>query len=340
MYAVIRRVLGAAATVLLTSLLCFVLLRAIPGDPARVILGPLAPPDAVDSLRQSMGLDKPLLERFVLYLHDFFTGDWGYSYTSGLPVRTLLSERVMPTVELGLTAFVFAFGGALILALISTYRRRRAVDRGAMAWSFVGTGAPPFWTSLIALIIFWQALHLFPGPEGRLGPGSEPPPSITGLYSVDSLLTLRFSTFADACWHLILPAAVLAFPASAALFRLLRSSLLGVRDDPFLTVVRGKGISPWSAFRKHALPNAFLPTLTASGLILGELLVGSVLVESIFSWPGIGQLIVQSIQGQDFAVVQAFIQLGAVGYVVINACVDILYRLVDPRVRLKSKVLA
>lgn len=337
---IVRRFASAAATVLFASFVCFLLLRVLPGDPARIVLGPLASQESLDLLRQEMGSDRPIWEQFWIFVRDFFSGDWGYSYAVGVPVRELIVSRVAATVELGLFAFVLALVPALLLALATTYRPRRTFDRAARGLSFIAIGTPSFWLALTALILFSQWLPVFPGPEGRLSPELTPPESITGFYIVDSLVTGQFAVAGDAVWHLLLPGLVLAFAPFAFIYRLLRTNLLEVRNEPYLVVVRSKGISRWTAFARHALPNAILPTLTASALVLAELVAGSVLVETIFVWPGLGALVVNSIQRQDYAVVQAFILLTAVVYVVINAIVDVLYGTLDPRVRLRPRVAA
>lgn len=328
-----RKAASLLATILLATFVCFVLLRVLPGDPARVILGLLASPHALAVLRQQLGEGKPIPSQFWLYLRSFFTGNWGYSYTTGEPVRTLIGQRIMASVELGLFAFGLAFTSALTLAVAATYHRHPLLDRVVRGVSFVALGTPVFWLALIGLIVGFEQLHIFPGPEGRLSPGMTPPPTVTGLYTVDSLISLNFGDFINAIWHLLLPGMLLAFAPFAYLFRLLRANLLDVRSEPFLMVARSKGLSRWRAYMKHALPNAFLPTLTASGLIFAELLTGSILIESIFDWPGVGALIVTSIQRSDFAVVQAFILLTATLYVSTNAVVDVLYGVIDPRVR-------
>jgi ABC-type dipeptide/oligopeptide/nickel transport system permease component len=203
-----------------------------------------------------------------------------------------------------------------------TYKSRPTLDKLGRGLSFVAVGTPSFWLALIGLIFGFQHFHLFPGPEGRLSSSYNPPHSITGLYTVDSLLHGQFGEFVDALWHLLLPGLVLAFAAFGFMFRLLRTNLLEVRNEPFLIVVRSKGVPRWTAFVRHALPNAFLPTLTASALILADLLAGSVLVETVFVWPGVGQLVVNSIQRQDVG---------------INTLVDLIYGVIDPRVRLRPQ---
>jgi peptide/nickel transport system permease protein len=326
----------ALLTVFLAVLICFCLLRVIPGDPARTALGPLASDDSVAALQQEMGLSEPIVEQFRIYAGDFLKGDWGFSYATGVPVRDLIGERIMATLELAIAAFVLAFFPALGLALAVTYRDRPVLDRLARSTSFLAIGTPAFLLAVVGLMVASQRLGLFPGPEGRLSPGLTPPPTVTGILTVDSLAAGDVRVFLDAVWHLLLPALCMAFLPFGFLFRLLRANLLDVRREPFLIVVRSKGVPRWTAFARHALPNAFLPTLTASGLILADLLAGSVLVETIFAWPGVGALVVNSIQQQDYSVPQAFIVLTAVAYVLINTVVDILYGVIDPRTRLQG----
>jgi peptide/nickel transport system permease protein len=233
---------------------------------------------------------------------------------------------------------VIAFGFSIGLALLAAHRRGSFTDKLVRGISSVGLGTPPFWLGLILLIFFFERLHLLPGPEGRLASGTAAPPNVTGLYTIDALVAGQFGTFADALSHLILPAVTLAFASFAFLVRLLRSNLLDVSREPFMVVVRSKGFSRWHALTRHALPNAFLPTLTAGGLLLAGLLTGSVLAEKVFNWPGIGALVVDSILRQDYSVVEAFILVSAFLYVGINLLIDLLYGIIDPRVRNPSAV--
>jgi peptide/nickel transport system permease protein len=334
---VIGRAAGGLVAILGASVLAFVLLRVFPGDPARLVLGPLASQQAVDSLSREMGLDQPIWVQYWHYISDFFRGDWGYSYTAGQNVSQQISTRLPASIELGLYAFLFAFVASVVLALASTYRRRPVIDGAVRTSAFVGLGTPPFWLALILLLIFFVWLGVLPGPEGRIGPHVPPPPKVTGLLTVDALLAGNLRAFGSAFAHLLLPAISLGLAVYAYLVRLLRANLLEVRGEPFLVVVRSKGLGRWTAFRRHALPNAFLPTLTASGLLIAQLIAGSVLVEKVFNWPGIGTLVIDSILRQDFSVVQTFILLSACAYVVVNLVVDVLYGVLDPRIRAEAR---
>jgi peptide/nickel transport system permease protein len=333
---VIKRLLGSIGAIFGASILAFVIMRVIPGDPARLIVGPLAPPGAVTAVTHQLGLDHPIYVQYWRYISQFFQGNWGYSYGEGQSVGTLIGQRLPATIELGLFAFAITMIASVGLALLVTYRHRPFADRIVRGISYLGFGTPPFFAALILLIVFASSLGILPGPEGRLGPQATAPPAVTHLYTVDALLAGQLGTFWDAFKHLVLPGIALGLAEFSFLVRLLRANLLEVSREPFITVARGKGLSRWSAFRRHALPNAFLPTLTAGGLLLGEFLAGSVLVEKVFNWPGVGALVVDAILKQDFAVVQTFILLSACMFVIVNLAVDLLYAVIDPRVRIPA----
>lgn len=333
---VIKRLLGSIGAIFGASILAFVIMRVIPGNPARLIVGPLAPPGAVTAITHQLGLDHPIYVQYWRYVSQFFQGNWGYSYAEGQSVNTLIGQRLPATIELGLFAFALTMIASVGLALLVTYRHRPVADRIVRGISYLGFGTPPFFAALILLIVFASSLGVLPGPEGRLGPQAIAPPAVTHLYTVDALLAGQLGTFWDAFRHLVLPGIALGLAEFSFLVRLLRANLLEVSREPFITVARGKGLSRWSAFRRHALPNAFLPTLTAGGILLGEFLAGSVLVEKVFNWPGVGALVVDAILKQDFAIVQTFILLSACMFVIVNLAVDLLYAVIDPRVRIPA----
>jgi ABC-type dipeptide/oligopeptide/nickel transport system permease component len=334
------RLLGSLGGIFGATILAFVIMRVLPGDPARLILGPLATQHAVTSLREQIGLDKPLYVQYWRYISDFFRGEWGYSYSDGEPVKKLIGERAPATIELALFSFFFTMLTAVGFALLSTYKHRPIADRIVRGASYLGFGTPPFFLALLLLIVFFSTLHILPGPEGRLGVQVAPPPEVTGFYTTDALLAGQFGKFWEALEHLLLPSLALGISSFSFLVRLLRANLLEVSREPFITVARGKGLRRWTAFRRHALPNAFLPTLTAGGLALGEFLAGSVLIERIFNWPGVGSLVFEAITKQDYAIVQTFILLSAVMFVLVNLTVDLLYAVIDPRVRIPSAAAA
>ncbi|HEX3803962.1 MAG TPA: ABC transporter permease [Solirubrobacteraceae bacterium] len=335
-----KRVLGSIGAIFGATILAFIVMRALPGNPARLIVGPLATPQAVASVSHQIGLDKPIFTQYWLYISHFFEGDWGYSYADGKSVSALIGERLGATIELALFSFGITMIFAVLCALLVTYRRRPIADRILRGVAYLGFGTPPFFVALILLIVFFRSFHILPGPEGRLGLLEAPPPTVTHMYTLDALIAGQFGTFWSAFEHLILPGVALGLSSFSFIVRLLRANLLEISREPFITVARGKGLRRWTAFRRHALPNAFLPTLTAGGLVLGEFLAGSVLIERVFNWPGIGSLVFDAIVKQDYAVVQTFILLSAVMFVLVNLIVDLLYAVIDPRVRIPSAATA
>jgi peptide/nickel transport system permease protein len=330
------RVLGSIGAVFGATVLAFVIMRVLPGNPARLILGPLATQHAVTALNHQLGLDRPLYVQYWRYISDFFQGNWGYSFSEGESVKKLIGERAPATIELALFSFIIAMLAAVALALLSTYRNRPITDRIVRGVSYLGFGTPPFFIALLLLVVFFSSLHLLPGPEGRLAVQAAPPAAITRMYTIDALLGGELGTFWEALEHLILPGLALGISSFSFIVRLLRANLLEISREPFITVARGKGLRRWTAFRRHALPNAFLPTLTAGGLVLGEFLAGSVLIERVFNWPGVGNLVFDAIVKQDYAIVQTFILLSAVMFVLVNLAVDLLYAVIDPRVRIPT----
>jgi ABC-type dipeptide/oligopeptide/nickel transport system permease component len=331
-----KRVLGSFGAIIGATILAFIIMRALPGNPARLIVGPLATPQAVASVHREIGLDKPIFTQYWLYISHFFVGNWGYSYADGKSVSALIGERLGATIELALFSFGITMICAVLAALLVTYRRRPVADRILRGVAYLGFGTPPFFIALILLIVFFRSFHVLPGPEGRLGLQANTPPAVTHLYTLDALIAGKFGTFWSSIEHLILPGVALGLSSFSFIVRLLRANLLEVSREPFITVARGKGLRRWTAFRRHALPNAFLPTLTAGGLVLGEFLAGSVLIERVFNWPGIGSLVFDAIVKQDYAIVQTFILLSAVMFVLVNLIVDLLYAVIDPRVRIPA----
>ena len=331
--AVVARLLGSLFAIFGASLISFLFLRLLPGNPARLIVGLLASEEALQAQMEKMGLHLSIPEQYWRYITGILQGDWGFSFGSGQPVIQQFQSRFPASVELGFYAFLFAFVAAVALALVATYKRRPAVDATVRALSIFGMGMPPFWLALFLLVVFYEALGIFPGPGLQLNRSIAAPPTVTGFLTFDALIAGDLRTCADAFLHLVLPAIALGMLPFGYLVRLLRANLLDVTNEPFILVVRSKGIGLWRTYSRHALPNAFLPTLTASGMIFAQLVGGSVLVEKVFNWPGIGSLVVDSILRKDFAVVQAFIVVSAAIYVLINLFVDLLYGIIDPRVR-------
>jgi peptide/nickel transport system permease protein len=327
-----KRVIWTLAVLFVASLIAFALLRAAPGNPAREILGPVATPHAVQRLRDEMGLDKSLPQQYAIYVSHLVRGDFGTSWQDREPVAHELAQRLPATIELALYAILFSVVLAIPIGVYSA--RHRRFDRASRWGAVIGLGTPSFWLGLLLILVFFNELKIAPAPFGRLDPGVQPPPEVTGLYTVDALLAGQTAVFGNALAHLALPAITLGLPLTAYLSRIVRRSMADVWRLDFVRTARAKGAGERRVLFVHALPNAMLPVITLSALAFGDLVAGAVLVEAVFSWPGVGGWVAQSILSQDFAPVQAAIVLAALTYSLLNLAADVLYGVADPRTRI------
>jgi peptide/nickel transport system permease protein len=313
------------------SIVVFFMVRAIPGDPAQILLGQLATQEQVQALREQMGLDKPVIVQYGLFLKDAARGDLGTSIVTGRPVTTELLVRFPATLELTAFAMFIAVLVGVPVGVISAVRQYSWLDKTTSVLALAGISMPIFWLAMILIVIFTVNLELLPFP-GRLSSGVLIT-SITGLVLVDSLLTLNFAGFWDGLLHLIMPAIALGTIPMAFIMRMTRSSMLEVMGEDYVRTARAKGVVPWQVVFKHALRNAMLPTVTVIGLQVGLLMGGAVITETIFSWPGVGQIAYESVNRRDYAMIQGVVLYGAALFVLVNLLVDILYAVLDPRVR-------
>ena len=313
------------------SIVVFFMVRAIPGDPAQLLLGQQATQEQVQQVRESMGLDKPLFVQYGLFLKDAIRGDLGDSIVTGRPVTTELLTRLPATLELTAFAMLIAILVGVPVGVISAVRQYSLLDKTASVLALTGISMPIFWLAMILVVIFGVNLELLPFP-GRLDPTTGIT-AITGLVLVDSLLTLNFAGFWDGLLHLIMPALALATIPMAVIMRMTRSSMLEVMNEDYVRTARAKGVVPWRVVFKHALRNAMLPTITVIGLQTGLLMGGAIITETIFSWPGIGLYTYNSISSRDYASIQGVVLYAALLFVLVNLLVDILYAILDPRVR-------
>ena len=313
------------------SIVVFFMVRAIPGDPAQIMLGQQATQEQVQQIRENMGLDKPIFVQYGLFLKDALRGDLGDSIVTGRPVTTELLTRLPATLELTAFAMLIAILVGIPVGVISAVRQYSLLDKTTSVLALTGISMPIFWLAMILVVIFGVNLELLPFP-GRLDPTTGIT-AITGLVLVDSLLTLNFAGFWDGLLHLIMPALALATIPMAVIMRMTRSSMLEVMNEDYVRTARAKGVVPWRVVFKHALRNAMLPTITVIGLQTGLLMGGAIITETIFSWPGIGLYTYNSISARDYASVQGVVLYGALLFVLINLLVDILYAILDPRVR-------
>lgn len=327
-----------AALVLLgvgITFVAFVLTEMVPGDPAAANLGQraIADPAAVQAFREKYGLDKPLPVQYVVYLQHLVQGDLGQSEQSHRAVRTDLSEYIPATAELAVTSIVIAFALGIALGVLSAVRRNRLTDQVLRVVSLGGISMPTFWLALVALYVFFFKLGWVPG-SGRLDPGVLPAPHVTGLYTVDALLAGQLDVLGNALQHLILPACVLAAYNIGLLTRFTRSAVLEVINHDYIQAARAKGLPEHTVILRHVLRAALPPIITVGGLAFANVMTGTVLVESIFAWPGIGQYAFHSATTLDLPAIMGVSLFVAVVYIAVNFVVDILYGIVDPRMRL------
>jgi peptide/nickel transport system permease protein len=312
------------------TLVTFLLIRLLPGDPARALLGPHATERGVEQLTRLMGLDRSLPEQYGVYMSDLVRGDLGRSWFTGQPVVDDLVQRAPATLELIGYSMLVAIVVGVGLGVWTATRQGRVVLfsnwYGRLAGSF-----PDFWIALIAVFVFFYQLRWAPAPLGRLSVTAEPPPRITGFYTVDSLLTGNLDTFADAITHLALPVLVLGLILAPMLAKVTATAMSGVLRSDYVRHSRAIGLKP-SIIARYALRNSMAPVLTILGTLFVYLLGGAVLIEKVFSWGGLGQYAVQAVINADYAAIQGFVLLAATFTMFIYLIIDLLYMAADPRI--------
>ena len=315
------------------SMLVFLMLRMIPGDPARLLLGEFATPDELARLRTQLGLDQSYLTQYAIYIKDLLQGDFGKSVRTGAPIAGEIGVRLLATIELSLAAMLIATLLGIAAGVVSSVRQYSIFDYGSMFLALLGVSMPIFWLGLMLIYLLSVRFPILP-MMGRITMGLEAPP-VTGLVVIDTLIAGQFGAFWDSLWHLILPSFTLATIPMAIIARITRSSMLEVLNKDYVRTARAKGLDEMIVILRHALRNAFLPVVTVLGLNLGLLLGGAVLTETIFSWPGLGRYVVDSLMARDYAAVQGCILIFAVVMALINLVVDLVYVLLDPRIRVQ-----
>ncbi len=311
------------------------MLRLIPGDPAHLLVGEFASPQDVARIREKLGLNESYPYQYLIYLKHLLSGDMGISIRSNLPVSQEIWDRFLATVELSVAAIFLSSLIGIIAGVISSVRKYSIFDYASMVMALAGISMPIFWLGLMLIYLFSVLLGLLP-MMGRFTMGMDYQP-ITGLVILDSLLRGHLPLLADSLKHLILPAFTLATIPMAIIARMTRSSMLDVMSKDYIRTARAKGLSSRRVIFHHALKNAFLPIVTVIGLNFGLLLGGAVLTETIFSWPGLGRYVVDSLLARDYPAVQGCILFFAVIMVIVNLIVDLLYFYLDPRLRIDGK---
>lgn len=327
-----RRLLLLVLVVLGVSVVTFVISHMIPGDPARMMAGERASNEVVAQMRVSLGLDRPLYEQYLKYLGDLLSGDFGLSIRTQRPVLDDLIRFFPATIELALTAMVFAIALGVPLGVISAVAKDRLIDQISRTISVTGISTPAFWLGLLLIYLFYGRLGILPG-SGRIDGSITPPPFITGFYTLDSLFAGNWRAFGSAAQHLILPGATLGFLHLGIVTRQIRSSMLEVLGEDYIRTARASGLSRRRIIFDHALRNALIPSVTMIGLAFGDLLYGAVLTETVYAWPGMGNYVVQSISALDFPAIMGFTVVASTAYVLLNLVVDLTYMFLDPQIR-------
>ena len=328
---ILRRLALLVPTLIGISLLVFLMIHLVPGDPAQIMLGERADAASIEALRLEMGLDQPFHVQFARYFADLLRGDLGRSFRTHELISTEIIERFPATCELTVAAMIIAIAGGIGLGVLAALARGKAADYVSMVAATAGISMPVFWLGLMLMLLLAVQFPLFP-VSGRLG-ASVQVEAITGFYLLDAILGSNWKGLADALWHLALPALTLATIPLAFIARMTRANLLEVLGEEYVRTARAKGLPPRLVVLRHALRNAFVPTLTVIALEFGYLLGGAVITETIFAWPGLGRWVFLAVQARDFRAVQGGVLLLATVFMVVNLIADILYACLDPRIR-------
>ena len=314
------------------TLVTFLVSHVVPGDPARMLLGQRADAQTLENMRHVMGLDQPVWLQYVHYLGGLLHGDLGISIRTQRPVLSELLTYFPATIELTLFAMGFAVISGIGLGLLSAAYRDTPIDHGTRVLAILGVSTPLFWLGLMVLLLFYKHLGWLPG-SGRLDSFINPPTQITGLYVLDSIFTGDWVALKSSILHLVLPTICLGYIQLATIARLVRASMIEVLEQDYIKTALSNGIPRYRIIYRHALRNALIPTVTLIGLTFGELMGGAILTETIFSWPGMGKYVVDSIAFLDFPAIMGFTILVAIIYVSINMVVDLLYPILDPQIK-------
>lgn len=333
---ILGRLLQAVPTVFGIVAVVFLMTRALPGDPAVFFAGPAATPESIAEIRARLGLDQDLATQFVQYLGALARGDLGQSLSTGQPVADELMRRLPASLELTLVALVLSVSIAVPLGVLAAVRQDSWVDQLCRFVVTAGVSLPTFFTGLLLLYVFYYLLGVAPSPLGRLDILFVPPPHVTGFYLIDGALAGQWDVVASAAAQVALPSITLALFTLAPLARMTRAAMLQALGSEYIRTARAAGLSRARVLFVYAFRNALLPVVTTLGMVFSFSLGANVLVEKVFSWPGIGSFAIEALVVSDYAAVQGFVLSMAVLFVVLNLCVDLLYTLIDPRVRLDA----
>lgn len=328
-----ERLLQLVPVLLGVSFIVFLMMALTPGDPVDIMIGDQSvTPEQEAAMRRDLGLDRPAWLRFFTFLGNAMTGDFGISFFHRRPVFDVIVERLPATIELSLVALVIALVTAIPLGVLAAVKKNTVLDRIATVGSLLGVSLPGFWFGILLIMLFAVQLQILP-VSGRIGFTSEVQP-ITHFLLIDTLLRGRPDAFLDALSHIVLPAITLGLPMTAILMRVTRASMLEVMRQDYIAFAEAKGLKRKRILFRHALKNALIPTVSVAAIETGSLLGGNMIVETVFGWPGLGRLVVESIFVRNYPLVQAAVLFYAVTYVLLNFVADILYTVLNPRVKL------
>lgn len=313
-------------------LVTFLLTRALPGDPAAYFAGPAADAQSIQQIRESLGLDRPLPEQFLLYLGDLARGDLGVSISTGQPVIEELGRRLPASLELTLGALLLSLAVAVPMGVLAAMHPGRPIDHACRIIATAGVSLPTFFTGLALLFVFYYLLGWAPAPIGRLGYAFLPPDHVTGFYVIDALIAGDGETAAAALGQLLLPMITLALFTLAPIARMTRGAMLQALGSDFIRTAKAAGLDRRRVVGQYAFRNAMLPVVTTLGMVFSFTLGANVLVEKVFAWPGIGSFAVEALVVSDYAAVQGFVLSMALLFVGVNLLIDIVYTLIDPRI--------
>ncbi len=331
---ILRRVLLALITLAGVVVAVFIMTHLLPANPAALRAGPYQSEEIIAQIEAEMGLDKPLYVQFYNYARLLAQGDLGKSWRTNQPIAEELGKRLPATLELALTALLFATLIGIALGILAAVYVDTWVDQAVRVFATLGASSALFFLALVGIHAFYYVLRWAPPPLDRLTVGVHAPPKVTGLFTVDSLLAGQFSTLLDALDHLWLPALTLAFVVSAPIIKIMRAGMINTLRSDYVRTARAVGLPRREVILVDALRNAFIPVLTTIGIVFGYLMAGNVIVERVFSWAGIGQYAWDALITNDFNAVQGFVLLIAAFYVILNLLIDIAYGFIDPRIRL------
>jgi len=335
--ATMLRVAQSIPVVIGVVIISFLLTRALPGDPAVYFAGVAADTESIEQTRVAMGLDKPLVQQFFIYVGNLAQGDLGQSLTSGRSVAADLAKRLPASLELTLSALILAIVIAVPLGVLAATRPGTWVDHLCRVIVTAGVSLPTFFTGILLIYIFYYLLGIAPSPLGRLDFIYLDPDHVTGFYLIDAALMGDWETWVGAAKQLILPATTLALFTLAPIARMTRAAMLTALSSDFIRTARAAGLSSRTVLYRYAFRNALLPVVTTLGMVFSFALGANVLVEKVFAWPGIGSYAVEALVVSDYAAVQGFVLAMALLFVALNLMIDLLYTAIDPRIGFSSK---